>query len=237
MDYDKTVALYEKAGLLKKWLENPESYVHNAEKVWYDKVKSKRTGDFWQADDLIKRELVPSDWESPYTFTDDKGKEKSVKFPVKCTKAIYRIRLKDNTEWIKTKQMWWGLDEAGNLVSQTFNDKEMYDAILPIYKLKPENPRQRDSKMIREVNDIGHKIKYTEPFKPETVEKLFDTRDGDCGLVIMDESGVGDKPPYSIPTLHQFMNTPFEELIEWASTPNYKLDRSYKDQLEASHIG
>ena len=235
MDYDKTVALYEKAGLIKKWKENPESYVHNAEKTWYDKVKSKRTGEYWQADDLIKRELVPSDWESPWTDGTSKGK--SVKFPMKCTKAIYRIRLKDNTEWIKTKQMWWGLDEAGNLVSQTFNDKELYDAILPIYKLKPENPRQRDSKMIREVTDIGHKIKYTEPFKPETVQKLFDMRDGDCGLVIMDESGVGDKPPYSIPTLHQFMEVPFEELISWASTPNYKLDRSYKDQLEASHIG
>ena len=91
---------------------------------------------------------------------------------MKCTKAIYRIRLKDNTEWIKSKQMWWGLDEAGNLVNQTFNDKETYDAILPLYKLKPENPRQRDSKMIREVSDIGHKIKYTVPFKPETVAFL-----------------------------------------------------------------
>ena len=77
MDYDKTVQLYEKAGLIKKWKENPESYLHNDEKVWYDKVKSKRTGEYYQADDLIKRELVPSDWESPYTD----GKGKSVKFP------------------------------------------------------------------------------------------------------------------------------------------------------------
>ena len=22
--------------------------------------------------------------------------------------------MKDGTEWIKTKQMWWGLNEAGN---------------------------------------------------------------------------------------------------------------------------
>ena len=233
MDYDKTVALYEKAGLIKKWLDTPDANLHKHEKIWYEKVTSKRNSEFYQADYLIKRELVPSDWESPYTD----GKGKSVKFPVKCTKAIYRIRLKDNTEWIKTKQMWWGLDEAGNLVNQTMNDKETYDAILPLYKLKPENPRQRDSKMIREVSDIGHKIKYTVPFKPETVQKLFDMRDGDCGLVIMDESGTGDKPPYSIPSLHQFINTPFEELMEWASTPRYKLDRSYIDQLEASHIG
>jgi hypothetical protein len=232
MDYEKTVALYEKAGLLKKWKENPESYLHNAEKVWYDKVKSKRTREFWQAEDLIKREMVPPDWESPYT--DSRGK--SLKFPQKCTKAIYRRRLNDGTEWITSTQEWWGLDEAGNLVNQTMDQKK-YDAILPLYKLKPENPKQRDSKMIREVSDIGHKIKYTEPFKPETVQKLFDKRDGDCGLVIIDESGTGHKPPYSIPTLHQFMNTPFDELFEWASTPTYRLDRAYKDQLEASHIG
>ena len=133
-------------------------------------------------------------------------------------------------------QEWWGLDEAGNLVNQTMDQKEKYDAILPIYKLKPENPKQRDSKIIREVADIGHKIKYTEPFKTETVQKLFDRRDGDCGLVIIDESGGGDKHLYSIPTLHQFMNTPFDELWDWASTPTYRLDRNYKDQLEASHI-
>ena len=102
MDFDKTVALYEKAGLIKKWKENPEYNVHKAEQTWYDKVKSKRTGEYYQADDLIMRELVPSDWESPWTD----GRGKSLKFPVKCTKAIYRIRLKDNTEWIKSKQEW-----------------------------------------------------------------------------------------------------------------------------------
>ena len=96
------------------------------------------------------------------------------------------------------------------------DQKECYDAILPLYKLKPENPKQRDSKTIREVSDIGHKMKYTEPFKPETVQKLFDKRDSDCGLVIKDESGTGDKHLYSIPTLHQFMNIPFDELFQWA---------------------
>ena len=144
--------------------------------------------------------------------------------------------MKDNTEWITSTQEWWGLDEAGNLVNQTMDQKEWYDAILPLYKLKPENPKQRDSKMIREVADIGHKRKYTESFKPETVQKLFDKRDSDCGLVIVDESGTGNKPPYSIPSLHQFMNTPFDELFEWASTPTYRLDRNYKDAMEQAHI-
>jgi hypothetical protein len=234
MDYDKTVALYEKAGLLKKWKENPESYLHNAEKVWYERVTSKRNGQFWQAEDLIKREMVPPDWQSPYTDMNDKPIK--VKYPVKCTKVIYRIRLKDNTEWITSTQEWWGLDEAGNLVNQSMDQKEKYDAIFPIYKLKPENPKQRDSKMIREVSDMGHKMKYTEPWKPETVEKLFEKRDGDCGLVIKDESGGGDKHLYSIPTLHQFISVPFEELYLWASTPTYRLDRNYKDAMEQAHI-
>ncbi|MGA7601896.1 MAG: hypothetical protein WCC82_11790 [Nitrososphaeraceae archaeon] len=77
MDYDKTVALYEKAGLIKKWLDTPDANLHKHEKIWYEKVTSKRNSEFYQADDLIKRELVPSDWESPYTD----GKGKSVKFP------------------------------------------------------------------------------------------------------------------------------------------------------------
>ena len=81
-------------------------------KEWYEKVTSKRTGQFWQVEDLIKRNLVPDDYESSYTDMNDKPIK--VKFPVKCTKAIYRIRLKDGTEWIKTKSEWWGLNEAGN---------------------------------------------------------------------------------------------------------------------------
>ena len=62
MDYSKTVALYEKAGLIKKWLETPDANLHKAEQTWYEKVTGKRNGEFYQADDLIKRELVPSDW-------------------------------------------------------------------------------------------------------------------------------------------------------------------------------
>ena len=98
MDFERTVSLYEKAGLIKKWKENPDSYLHNAEKVWYEKVTSRRNGEFWQAEDLIKREMVPPDWQSPYTDMNDKPIK--VKYPVKCTKVIYRRRLKDGTEWI-----------------------------------------------------------------------------------------------------------------------------------------
>jgi hypothetical protein len=131
-------------------------------------------------------------------------------------------------------QFWTGLDQSGNPISKSFNDKEWFDDILPIYTVKPENPRQRDSKMIREVTSIEHRRKYTVPFKAETVQKLYDIKNGQCNLAIKDEST--DRPPYSVESLNHFMTREFAELWSWASTPNYKMDRSYKDNLEASHI-
>ena len=134
-----------------------------------------------------------------------------------------------------SRQFWTGLDQSGNPISKSFNDKEFFDDILPIYTVKPENPRQRDSKMIREVTSIEHRRKYTVPFKAETVKNLYDMKNGSCALAIKDESV--DRPPYSVESLNHFMTRDFEELWSWASTPNYKMDRSYKDNLEASHIG
>ena len=231
MDFDKTVELYERAGLLKKWQENPESYVHESEKKWYEKVKSKRTGDFYQADDLIKRELVPPEWTPPHV--DSKGKP--LKYPIKSISEIYRIRIADGSEWLKSRQMWTGLNDAGSPIDQSMNDKELYDDILPIYTVKPENPRARDSKMIREVTSIEHRKKYTLPFTPENLDKLYAMRNGRCWLVLKDETV--DKPPYSIPKLTSFRDSAFEELFQWASTPRTAMDRSYGDSLEASHIG
>jgi hypothetical protein len=42
--------------------------------------------------------------------------------------------------------------------------------------------------------------------------------------------------PRKITNLEHFTNRPFEDLWLEAITPKYKLDRSYKDNLEASHI-
>jgi hypothetical protein len=43
----------------------------------------------------------------------------------------------------------------------SFDDKQCYDDILPIYKQRPENPREKDSKMIREVVGIEHVTLYS----------------------------------------------------------------------------
>jgi hypothetical protein len=231
LDYERTVALYEKAGLIKKWKEDPESYQHKAEQDWYEKVKSPKTSDFYQAEELIRRDLVPPDWKPPHV--DSRGKP--LKYPIKNTNEIFRIRIADGSEWLMSRQFWTGLDQSGNPISKSFNDKEWFDDVLPIYTVKPENPRQRDSKMIREVTSIEHRRKYTVPFKAETVQKLYDMKNGSCNLAIKDETR--DRPPYSVESLNHFMTRDFEELWSWASTPNYKMDWSYKDQLEASHIG
>jgi hypothetical protein len=45
----------------------------------------------------------------------------------------------------------------------SMDDQELYDDILPIYKVKREKPGDRDTKYIREVINIEHRIKYTKP--------------------------------------------------------------------------
>lgn len=134
-----------------------------------------------------------------------------------------------------SRQMWWGLDQAGNPVNQSMNDKEWFDEILPIYTLKPENPRQRDSKMIREVTSIEHRRKYTSPFTPENLVKLYAMRNGQCSMVLKDDSKA--RPPYSMESFEHTKTREFDELWDWASTPRTKLDRSYGDNLDGSHIG
>ena len=232
MDYQKTAELYEKAGQKKRWEQTPEYNSYNAEKNWFDKVRSKRNGEFWQAQDLINRELVPPEWTPPHV--DAKGKP--VKYPLKHVNCIIRVRALDGNEYLKSRQQWWGLDEAGNPINQTMDDKEVMDEILPIYTLKPENPKARDSKMIREVTSIEHRPKYLLEFTAENAENLWNMRNGNCSLILKDESK-GDKPPYSVESFEHFKSREFDELWDMLATPIYKLDRSYKDQMNDSQYG
>ena len=206
MDYEQTALMYRNLSQSKKFETTP----------WYDKVKSKRTRDFYQAEDLIKRDMVPPDWQPPHL--DSEGKPQI--YPVKHVNSIIRVRTMDGKEWLKSRQMWYGLDQAGNQIAQSMDDKEMYDDTLPIYKLQPKDPRNRDSEMIREIRNIEHRIKYTELFNPETVQKLYDVRDGKCTLVLKDETSDGS--PVQVISLDDFMNRPFEELWVYLHTPRQK---------------
>jgi hypothetical protein len=230
MDYQKTAELYEKAGQKKRWENTPEYLSYLGQKAWYDKVKSKRTSDYYQAQDLINRNLVPSGWEPPHI-----GKNgQPVTYPLKHVNSIIRRRLSDGSEWLTSRQQWWGLDEAGNPINQTFDDTEIYNDILPTYKLKPENPMERDSKIISEVIGIQHRIRYTLPFTKENAQKLWDMRNGNCTLVLKDESK--DSKPYSVDSFEQFLNPDFGDLMEALAIPKWKLDRNYGDRLDDSGV-
>jgi hypothetical protein len=236
MDFEQTLLTYRNFGHEKKFQEKPDYNRYKKEQGWYEKVRSKRTGEYNQAEDLIKRELVPADWKPPHV--DKEGKP--VKYPIKSVSEIIRKRLVDGTEWIISRQEWIGLDQLGNAINISMNDKEMYDDVLPVYALKPENPKDdprfKDTKMVSYIQRLEPRIKYTEPFNPETAQKLYDMKNGKCSLVVIDESG-RDHPPVNVPSFEHFKNSLFEELWEMVTTPKYKMDRSYGDNLDNSHIG
>ena len=177
--------------------------------------------------------MVPQDWE-PRTKTGGKA---AAKYPIKTVNEIYRIRLADDSEWLKSRQMWKGLDKAGNEIDISMNDKEMYDSARAMYVLKAENPKDRDSPIIRTVDRVDKEIKYTLPFSAKEAQKLWDMKDGACNLVIVNKSGAGDHPPVTVPSFEHFKSTPFQELWEMLTTPKFKMDRSYGDNLDNSHIG
>lgn len=230
MDYDKTVQLYEEIGQKKKFEETADFNRYNKEQKWYEKVKSKRTGEYYQAEYLIQKDMLSSKWTPPHVD----GEGKPLKYPLKHVNGIYMVRIADGTEWIKSRQEWVALDSDGNPVNLSMDNKEMYDDIRPVYTSKPKT-RERDAEMILEITSIEYKIKYTLPFSSDNVQKLYDMRNGNCSLVLRDESR--DRPPYEIPSLEHFKTRKFDELWDWASTPRTKLDRSYGDNLDGSHIG
>jgi hypothetical protein len=230
MDYQKTAELFEKAGQKKRWENTPEYNSYKGELAWYDKVKSKRTGSFYQAQDLINRDLVPPDWQAPHIGKDGKP----VTYPLIHVNCIIRRKLSDGSEWLTSRADHICLDEAGNPINQSFVDSECYNDILPLYKLRPENPKERDSKMISEVIGIQDRIKYTLPFTKENAQKLWDMRNGNCTLVLKDESK--DSKPYSVDSFEQFTNPDFTALMEMLAIPRWKIDRSYGDRLDDTGV-
>jgi hypothetical protein len=90
--------------------------------------------------------------------------------------------------------------------------------------------------MVRVIDRLEQRIKYTEPFTPDTAQKLYDMKNGKCSLCIIDESGAAHYP-VNVPSFEHFKTRPFDELWEMVTTPKYKMDRSYGDNLDNSHIG
>jgi hypothetical protein len=225
MDYNRTLETYQKYGMGKKFEQLPEYSLYKKEQGWFEKVKSKRSGEYNQAEELIKRELVPEGWQPPRV--DSKGKP--VKYPIKVVNEIIRKRLVDGSEWILSRQYWTGLDTTGNEISISMNDKECYDDVLPVYALKPENPkdnpRYKDVKMINVIDRLEQRIKYTMPFSAKEAQRLYDMRNGKCSLCVIDQTGP-DYPPINVPTFEPFTNSAFQEMFDILITPRYKMEPS-----------
>ncbi|CAN5537016.1 hypothetical protein BH18THE2_BH18THE2_37580 [soil metagenome] len=209
MDYEHTIQLYAQAKQNKQFLETAEYLDYKKELKWLETVKSKRTGEFFQAEDLKRSEMVPTDWQTPHV--DAKGKP--LKYPLKYVNSIIRLRTAEDSEYLKSRQTWIGLDQAGNPVCISMDDKELFNDILPIYKMKPKKPNDRDSKMIREVRAIEHKTRYTMLYNPENVQKLYDMRRGPCSLIIKDESR-GDTPHIVVESFEDFKNKSIDDILE-----------------------
>jgi hypothetical protein len=58
MDYDKTYLAYKNLGQGKKFEQLPDYNRYKKEIDWNEKVKSPRTGEYYQADELVSKDLV-----------------------------------------------------------------------------------------------------------------------------------------------------------------------------------
>jgi hypothetical protein len=106
---------------------------------------------------------------------------------------------------------------------------------------KPKNEYSHSERVCVEAGINPHDYRYTEytlPFNEENFQNLYKMRptesSSSVSLVIWAE-GASDRPR-QITDLELFSKKPFDDLWLEAITPRYKLDRSYKDNLEASHI-
>jgi hypothetical protein len=107
MDYDRTAQIYKDIGQEKRFRETPD-YNYNRymkEQKWFESAKSKRSGDFFQAEFLIEKGMVPPTWKAPHV---DKDSGKALTYPLKYVNQIHRIRAADGTEWLRSAQeMRW----------------------------------------------------------------------------------------------------------------------------------
>jgi hypothetical protein len=222
-NFQKTEACYAEEKY--KYQKPVEQQGHE---LWYQKVTNPDTGTFYKISDLqIGTRKIKED--KPY--------------PIKHANQIIRIQTADNKEWLASRQQWTAVDSQGNEITKSFNDPEVWDkpvfnyGMKPVDKKKPDGPKEHAAIELK-----GYKKQYDLPFNKQNLKKLYDMRPAESpksvSLSIL-RKGYDDitiEHPFQIVSYEDFANKPFDELWDYMSTPKYRLDRSYKDNLEASHI-
>ena len=166
------------------------------------------------------------------------------KYPVRQVLQIYRIKRADGTEWLKSRGRIVGLDKIGNEVEHSFTDPELYYKSITHHKFKRKDPKNENSSMERVCVEAGlnpHNYQYTEytlSFNQKNFDQLYNQRPlkstFSVSLVIYAEGA--SENPRQITNVEHFSKKPFDDLWQEAITPKFKMDRSYADNLEASHI-
>jgi hypothetical protein len=158
------------------------------------------------------------------------------KYPIRQVLQTTRIKRVDGSEWLISKGRLVGSDRAGNEVEHSFSNPELY--------YKPKNEYSPTERVCEEaaINPFDYRYtEYTLPFNEKNFDNLYkqrpiNTESSSSVSLIIYQEGSSDKP-HLITNVDQFKNKPFDDIWIEAITPRYKLDRSYKDNLESSHIG
>jgi hypothetical protein len=223
-DYKKTEQIYAEQGITNFWKKPMEML----------------------DDELFEAKVINPDTKTYNQFSVPVGYRKlgDRKYPIRQVLQIYRIKKVDGTEWLKSRGRIVGLDKLGNEVKHSFTDPELYYKPLTRYELKRKDPKDENSPLERVCVEAGinpHDYRYTEYTllsNQKNFENLYKQRPtqstSSVTLAIYAE-GASDRPR-QITDPELFSKKPFDDLWLEAITPKYKLDRSYKDNLEASHI-
>jgi hypothetical protein len=224
-DFKRTQKIFEEQGLMKFWKTPPQLL---DDELFEAKVIHPDTKAYQQISDL------PVECRK---FGENR------KYPVRQVLQIIRIKRVDGTEWLKSKGRIVGLDKAGNEVEHSFTDPEMFYKPVTRYEFRKNDPKNEYSHPERVCVEAGinpHDNRYTEytlPFNEENSQNLYKQRptesSSSVSMVIYAEAA--SEAPRSITSVEQFMK-PFDDLWLEAITPKFKMDRSFNDNLEASHI-
>jgi hypothetical protein len=243
-NYKKTEELFLAAGYKPPLPpDSSERYPHGTlvyqkpqaqidDELFYAKVTNPHTNTFYQIQDL------------PLEYRQNNNNNNNNKtYPIREVKQIIRIARTDGTEWLKSRGRIVAMDKLGNEVEHSFTDPEVYFEPKLEYGYKPQDPKNPDGPKQRVLlsastneQDLDRK-KYTLPYNEKNFNDLFKQRPGKSAETVslsIYEEGSSEKPRQV--TLEEIKAPAFDALWEDKITPRFKLDRSFNDNLNGSHI-
>jgi hypothetical protein len=197
------------------------------EEQWFAKVTNPNTGRFYQVSDL------PAE-----------NRHTNKVYPIKHVIQMARVQTADEKEYLQSFQEWIAIDKLGNEINMTFTAPETWDRPTFERAYRSKDPRNPDGpKEIQVVGTQSITREYTLPFTTKNADNLYAMRrtktPGSVSLSIRRVGLDGVAPidhVYEVKNYDDFISKGFNELWDYLSTPKYRLDRSYNDNLESSHI-